>query len=165
MSTIMARVFSAKPAEQAPIEAIPGNALLWLIASFALLLVPQWDRLPWWLIAACAVLAGWRWLAQKGRVRLPGRLLRTGIMLVLIGVYVATVQGRFTVDTAASFFVLAVGLKWLETRSARDFCVLFFIQVYHFDVQMAKSRFRCRQLRGPYHWGRGGQRTVPWEHI
>ncbi|MCS5561348.1 MAG: DUF3488 domain-containing protein, partial [Marinobacter nauticus] len=130
MSTIMARVFSAKPAEQAPIEAIPGNALLWLIASFALLLVPQWDRLPWWLIAACAVLAGWRWLAQKGRVKLPGRLLRTGIMLVLIGVYVATVQGRFTVDTAASFFVLAVGLKWLETRSARDFYVLFFIQVY-----------------------------------
>ena len=130
MSTIMTRVFSAKPAEQAPIEAIPGNALLWLIASFALLLVPQWDRLPWWLIAACAVLAGWRWLAQKGRVKLPGRLLRTGIMLVLIGVYVATVQGRFTVDTAASFFVLAVGLKWLETRSARDFYVLFFIQVY-----------------------------------
>lgn len=130
MILTIARVFSAKPAEQAPIEAIPGNALLWLIASFALLLVPQWDRLPWWLIAACAVLASWRWLAQKGRVKLPGRLLRTGIMVTLIGVYAATVQGRFTVDTAASFFVLAVGLKWLETRSARDFYVLFFIQVY-----------------------------------
>ncbi|HAC28432.1 MAG TPA: DUF3488 domain-containing protein, partial [Marinobacter hydrocarbonoclasticus] len=130
MILTIARVFSAKPAEQATIEAIPGNALLWLIASFALLLVPQWDRLPWWLIAACAVLASWRWLAQKGRVKLPGRLLRTGIMVTLIGVYAATVQGRFTVDTAASFFVLAVGLKWLETRSARDFYVLFFIQVY-----------------------------------
>ena len=89
---------------------LPSRALLWLIASFALLLSPQWDRLPLWLIAACAVLAAWRWLAQYGRVRLPGRLLRTGILLVLIGVYVATVQGRFTVDTAASFFVLAVGL-------------------------------------------------------
>lgn len=109
---------------------LPSRALLWLIASFALLLSPQWDRLPLWLIAACAVLAAWRWLAQYGRVRLPGRLLRTGIMLVLIGVYVATVQGRFTVDTAASFFVLAVGLKWLETRSVRDFYVLFFILVY-----------------------------------
>jgi transglutaminase-like putative cysteine protease len=104
--------------------------LFWLIASFALLLSPQWDRLPLWLIAVCAVLAAWRWLAQYGRVRLPGRLLRTGIMLVLIGVYVARVQGRFTVDTAASFFVLAVGLKWLETRSVRDFYVLFFILVY-----------------------------------
>jgi transglutaminase-like putative cysteine protease len=109
---------------------LPSKALLWLIASFALLLSPQWDRLQLWLIAACAVLAAWRWLAQYGRVRLPGRLLRTGIMLVLIGVYVATVQGRFTVDTAASFFVLAVGLKWLETRSVRDFYVLFFILVY-----------------------------------
>ncbi len=109
---------------------LPSRALLWLLGSFALLLSPQWDRLPLWLVAACAVLAAWRWLAQYGRVRLPGRWLKTGIMLVLIGVYVATVQGRFTVDTAASFFVLAVGLKWLETRSVRDFYVLFFILVY-----------------------------------
>ena len=117
-------------ADSAPATGLPSRALLWLIGSFALLLTPQWDRLPLWLIAACAVLASWRWLAQYGRVRLPGRLLRTGIMLVLIGVYVATVQGRFTVDTAASFFVLAVGLKWLETRTVRDFYVLFFILVY-----------------------------------
>lgn len=117
-------------AESVPATGLPSKALLWLIGSFALLLTPQWDRLPLWLMSACAVLAGWRWLAQYGRVRLPGRGLRTGIMLLLIGVYVATVQGRFTVDTAASFFVLAVGLKWLETRTVRDFYVLFFILVY-----------------------------------
>src|SRR5690554_8175057 len=51
-------------------------------------------------------------------------------MLILMAVYIATVQGRFTVDTAASFFVLTVGLKWLETRTARDFYVLFYILVY-----------------------------------
>ena len=39
---------------------LPSRALLWLIASFALLLSPQWDRLPLWLITACAVLAAWR---------------------------------------------------------------------------------------------------------
>lgn len=111
-------------------ELVSGRALIWLIAGFGLLLIPQWDRLPIWLVASCAVLAGWRWLAQSGRVRLPGRWMRTGIMLVLVAVYIATVQGRFTVDTAASFFVLAVGLKWLETRSTRDFYVLFFILVY-----------------------------------
>lgn len=122
--------FGAGGSEPEAAASLPSRALLWLIASFALLLSPQWDRLPLWLIAACGVLAAWRWLAQVGRVRLPGRWLRTGIMLVLIGVYLATVQGRFTVDTAASFFVLAVGLKWLETRSVRDFYVLFFILVY-----------------------------------
>ena len=120
--------------EDATATHLPSRALLWLIASFALLLAPQWDRLPLWLIAACAVLAGWRWLAQYGRVRLPGRLLRISLMLLLIGTYVATVKGRFTVDTAASFFVLAVGLKWLETRSVRDFYVLFFILVYLVSV-------------------------------
>lgn len=130
MSRLVDVLLGRNRRSEVPIDAIPGTALLWLIGSFALLLLPQWNRLPWWLIAACVVLAGWRWLAQSGRVRLPGRWLRTGIMLVLIGVYVGTVHGRFTVDTAASFFVLAVGLKWLETRSARDFYVLFFILVY-----------------------------------
>nr|WP_242634446.1 DUF3488 and transglutaminase-like domain-containing protein [Marinobacter salicampi] len=98
--------------------------------AFAILVTPQWDRLPWWLLALCIVLASWRWLAQLGRVRLPGRLIRLAIMAAAIAVYVATVKGRFSVDTASSFFVLAVGLKWLETRTARDFYVLFFILVY-----------------------------------
>ncbi|NMT63746.1 transglutaminase TgpA family protein [Marinobacter orientalis] len=111
-------------------ELVSGRAMIWLIASFALLLVPQWDRLPVWLIASCIVLAGWRWLAQTGRLRLPGKWSRSGLMLVLVAIYIATVQGRFTVETASSFFVLAVGLKWLETRSVRDFYVLFFILVY-----------------------------------
>ncbi|MGO1501807.1 MAG: transglutaminase TgpA family protein [Marinobacter sp.] len=109
---------------------LPSRALLWLIASFALLMTPQLDRLTPWLIFVCIALAGWRWLAQQGRVRLPGRWLRTGIMLVLVALYLIRVRGSFTVDTAASFFVLAVGLKWLETRTVRDFYVLFYILVY-----------------------------------
>jgi len=119
---------------------IPRRALLWLIAGFAVLLVPQWDRLPVWLIAACGLLAGWRWLAQSGRVRLPGRWPRMAIMAALLGVYAVTVQGRFSVDTAAFFFVLAVGLKWLEARRTRDFYVLFFILVY-----LATVNFLFRQ--------------------
>nr|WP_183700639.1 DUF3488 and DUF4129 domain-containing transglutaminase family protein [Marinobacter oulmenensis] len=123
-----------------PPEVLPMRALVWLLAGFALLLIPQWDRLPPWLLAACGVLAGWRWLARTGRVRLPGRWLRMAIMLVLMAVYIATVQGHFSVDTAASFFVLAVGLKWLETRSARDFYVVFFILTY-----LAAVNFLFRQ--------------------
>ncbi|KAA1175104.1 DUF3488 domain-containing protein [Marinobacter salinexigens] len=138
--SLLSRIMGDSPSDTASVAAIPSRALAWLVASFALLLIPQWDRLPIWLLAACGVLAGWRWLAQYGRVRLPGRLLRTAIMLLLISVYVATVSGRFTVDTAASFFVLAVGLKWLETRSSRDFYVLLFIVIY-----LATVNFLFRQ--------------------
>ncbi|WP_404362362.1 DUF3488 and DUF4129 domain-containing transglutaminase family protein [Marinobacter sp.] len=111
-------------------EQLPSRALLWLMVGFGLLVLPQWDRLPPWLIAVCGLLAAWRWFAQQGSIRLPGRLLRFGVMLATTAVYLATVQGRFSVDTASSFFVLAVGLKWLETRSSRDFYVLFFILIY-----------------------------------
>lgn len=109
---------------------IPGPALLWLMGAFFVLLIPQWDRLPLWLTLSCSGLAGWRWLAHVGRVRLPGKWLRGAIMLAMIAGYIATVSGRFTVDTAASFFVIAVGLKWIETRAFRDFYVLFFILTY-----------------------------------
>ena len=129
---------SARADKQNPV--LPGSALAWLLASFVILLVPQWDRLPVWLLAACATLAGWRWLAQIGRVKLPGRWLRTGIMLVLMAIYIATVRGHFSVDTASSFFVLTVGLKWLETRKVRDFYVVFFILVY-----LATVNFLFRQ--------------------
>jgi transglutaminase-like putative cysteine protease len=116
--------------EAAEHTGLPSKSLGWLLASFAVLIVPQWDRLPWWLLGACAVLAGWRWLAQTGRLRSPGKWLRSGVMLGMVVIYILTVDGRFTVETAASFFVLSVGLKWLETRSIRDFYVLFFILVY-----------------------------------
>lgn len=138
------RRYRSADADASPAELVSGKALIWLIASFALLLVPQWDRLPVWLIGSCVVLAGWRWLAQSGRLRLPGKWLRSGIMLALVAIYIATVQGRFTVETASSFFVLAVGLKWLETRSVRDFYVLFFILVY-----LATVNFLFRQ---EIHW-------------
>lgn len=109
---------------------LPSNALIWLIASFGLLLLPQINRMPIWLSAACLLLAGWRWLVQGGYVRLPGRLLKITVMMGLIIAYVATVKAHFTVETASSFFILAVGLKWLETRTSRDFYVLFFILCY-----------------------------------
>lgn len=109
---------------------MPSGALLWLLCGFVVLLLPQWDRLPPWLILACLLLAGWRWLAQQGRVRLPGRWLKLALMGALIAGYIGTVSGHFSVDTAAPFFVLAVGLKWLETRNSRDFFVLFFILAY-----------------------------------
>ncbi|MDX1754938.1 MAG: DUF3488 and DUF4129 domain-containing transglutaminase family protein [Marinobacter sp.] len=116
--------------EPGPQPPVPGPALLWLIAGFWVLLTPQWDRLPLWLLATCVVLAGWRWLSQVGRVRLPGLGVKSLIMVALIATYGITVNGHFTVDTAASFFVIAVALKWLETRSERDYYVLFFILVY-----------------------------------
>ncbi|MGQ7274773.1 transglutaminase family protein [Marinobacter sp. V034] len=109
---------------------LPTSALLWLLIAFGLLLLPQLDRLPIWLSVSCVALAGWRWLVQLGIIRLPGRILRIAIMVALIAFYVLGARGQFSVETASSFFVLAVGMKWLETRTTRDVYVLFFILCY-----------------------------------
>lgn len=134
------RKLNASDTDTSGALALPGRALVWLIGAFGVLLLPQWDRLPVWLLATCVVLAGWRWLSQLGRVRLPGRVIRTLIMVALIATYLVTVHGRFTVDTAASFFVIAVALKWLETRSERDYYVLFFILTYLATVNFLFER-------------------------
>lgn len=115
---------------QGLLPVLPTSALLWLLIGFGLLLLPQLDRMPVWLSASCVALAGWRWLVQLGMVRLPGRFLRVTIMVALIALYIIGIRGHFSVETASSFFVLAVGMKWLETRSTRDVYVLFFILCY-----------------------------------
>lgn len=140
MNALSRRMRSRSRRAEPAANALPANALIWLMAGFGLLLMPQWGLLPWWLMIACVLLAGWRWLAQQGTLRLPGRWLRLLVMVALTAAYVVSVRGQFTVDSAASFFVLAVGLKWLETRSSRDFFVLFFILTY-----LAAVNFLFRQ--------------------
>ena len=100
------------------------------VAAFALILLAQVQRLPLWLSlgAGGAVLAGW--ILQRRRRRGVGRGW-LGVLAVASAVgFWGYYRGQFTVDTAASFLVLAVALKWLELGRRRDLFILFFIQCY-----------------------------------
>ena len=101
----------------------------WL-AAFGLILLAQVQRLPLWLSlgAGAAVVSGW--LVQRHRKRGLRPLWLGALALVSAAAFWAYYRGQFTVDTAASFLVLTVALKWLELGRRRDLFILFFIQCY-----------------------------------
>lgn len=107
----------------------PSGMDFWLMA-YLLLLLAHLGRLPLWLsaVAIGGGLAGW-FIRRQGRRGISGRWLAV-LAVALAGLFWAYYRGRFTVDTAASFLVLTVALKWLELRRRRDLFILFFILCY-----------------------------------
>lgn len=112
------------------------RALDCLLAGFCLVLLAQFSRLPWWLtgLALSAALAGW-WMRRRGRPPLSKTLLLVFTLVAVTGFWLVY-RGQYTVDTAASFFVVTVALKWLELRQRRDLFVLFFILCYLVTVTL-----------------------------
>lgn len=83
-------------------------------------------RIPLWLILIVAVLFVWHYLITH-HWRLPGKITRLGITLVLTLVtlkYYGTLFGR---DAGMGFLVLLLGLKFLEFRTTRDGAVIIFL--------------------------------------
>lgn len=109
--------------------ASPWGIDFWLLA-YVLVLLAQVGRLPLWLSGFAAVLgvAGW-YMRRTGRRGIGGRWLAV-LALAAAALFWWFYRGQFTVDTAASFLVLTVALKWLELGRRRDLFILFFILCY-----------------------------------
>jgi hypothetical protein len=95
----------------------------WQLAALLVVVLPQYDRLPVWLLASVVVACLWRLPGVEQRVRAPGMLVRTLMLLAgLVGVYYShkTLLGP---EGGVSFLILAAALKLLESRNAtRHFC-------------------------------------------
>ncbi len=109
---------------------VSGRALDFWLGGYLLVLLAQFDRLPIWLflVALAGGIAGWM-IRRRGWAPLARRYL-IPVTLVTAAGFWAIYRGQFTVDTAASFLVLTVALKWLEIRQRRDLFILFFIISY-----------------------------------
>jgi transglutaminase-like putative cysteine protease len=96
----------------------------WQLAALLVVVLPQYDRLPVWLLASVVVACLWRLPGVEQRVRAPGMLVRTLMLLAgLVGVYYShkTLLGP---EGGVSFLILGAALKLLESRNARDIFVL-----------------------------------------
>lgn len=99
-------------------------------AAYVLILLAQVGRLPLWLSGFAAVLGVLGWIIRRqGRRGIRGRWLAV-LALGAAALFWVFYRGQYTVDTAASFLVLTVALKWLELRRRRDLFILFFILCY-----------------------------------
>lgn len=104
---------------------IPRAALLWILASVLLVILPQSQRLPLWVSLVAVVCVAWRLLIYAGRLNYPGRIAR-GVIVVLTLVFSAS-QIRdigVSLDSAASLLVLGFIFKLIEMRHKRDIYIV-----------------------------------------
>lgn len=104
---------------------IPRAALLWVLASVIMVLIPQTVRMPLWISVVAVFCIGWRVLIFRGKLNYPGRIIRG--MLVAFTLLVLVSQLRTLgvgLDAAASLLALGFVFKLIEMQYKRDIYVV-----------------------------------------
>jgi len=104
---------------------IPRSALIWILLSVAVVLVPQSVRMPAWISVVAAVCIVWRVLIFRGKLSYPSRWMR--ILIVLFTLAVSIPQMRSVgigLDSAAALLALGFVFKLIEMKQKRDIYIV-----------------------------------------
>ena len=136
-----------RPADGAPGMA-PAAALgrqqgAWLLIAAAITVIPHGVWLPTWIYGLCLLLLAWRGLLLWQGTRPPPTLLLLALSTAVAAGVRLEFGHFFGKDPGVALLALLLGLKLLETRSARDIRaavqLCFFLQLALFleDQSMA----------------------------
>lgn len=104
---------------------IPRSALIWILLSVALVLLPQSVRMPAWISLVAALCIVWRILIFNGKLNYPSRWMR--VLIVLFTLVVSISQMRsigIGLDSAAALLALGFVFKLIEMKQKRDIYVV-----------------------------------------
>ncbi|HEY4368967.1 MAG TPA: DUF3488 and transglutaminase-like domain-containing protein [Steroidobacteraceae bacterium] len=104
--------------------------LLWVVAGFALAVLPHVPDLRIWIVLLACVCAALRIVIALRNWELPPRLVRTVIAVAaMIGVLLTyrTLNG---LEAGTAFLVVMGAMKLIETRSARDLTIVIFVAYF-----------------------------------
>ncbi|TDY03874.1 transglutaminase TgpA family protein [Thiohalophilus thiocyanatoxydans] len=121
-----------------------------LLLAILLVILPHLPHLPIWLALAGLLAIGWRLLHDTGRVPLPGRLVRTGLVVLAILALLATYRTLVGREAGSALLLLMLTLKLFEMRSWRDVTVVVFLG---FFVMVTAFLFSQSLLMGIYTLG------------
>lgn len=99
---------------------LSASARHWQLLALLASVLPQYERLPVWLLAMVAVACLWCLAPVARRVPLPGAFTRSVLLGAgLVGVYFShrTMLGP---EGGVSFLIVSAVLKMLESRTRRD---------------------------------------------
>lgn len=104
---------------------IPRAALIWVLLSVLLVILPQSLHMPAWVTVVAVLCIGWRVLIFNGKLNYPGRVVR--VLVVLFTLVVSISQMRTIgvgLDSAAALLSLGFVFKLIEMRNKRDIYVV-----------------------------------------
>lgn len=100
--------------------ALTSTARHWQALALLVSVLPQYDRLPSWLLAATALACLWCLGPVRRRLPLPGTLMRIALLLAGLGGVYASHRTLLGPEGGVSFLIVAALLKMLESRVQRD---------------------------------------------
>jgi protein-glutamine gamma-glutamyltransferase len=104
---------------------IPRSALVWILISVVMVMLPQSIRMPVWISLIAAFCVAWRILIYNGKLSYPSRPMR--ILVVLFTLVVSISQMRnigIGLDSAAALLALGFVFKLIEMQHKRDIYVV-----------------------------------------
>lgn len=113
--------------QQQRLDAIPRNALLWLLVAQVLVIAPHLLHIPLWIAGLWVLCAVWRVQVYRTRWRLPRPIVKVGMMTsAAFAVYLSR-GSLIGLDAGVALLITAFTLKLVELRSRRDALVLVFL--------------------------------------
>lgn len=102
----------------------------WQLAALLAVVLPQFERLPYWLSGVVVLACLWRLPVVEQRLPAPGLWLRVAFLVAgLYGVFLSH-RTLFGPEGGVSFLILCAALKLMESRNARDVFVLSILDFF-----------------------------------
>lgn len=109
---------------------IDSIRLRWALAAAAASVLPHVLNVPSWISAVAFLLIGWRLAATFRRWSLPPAWLRISLACLIVVSVFASFRTLNGLDAGTAIVVGMLGMKLLETRTARDLLVVVLIAYF-----------------------------------
>ncbi len=104
---------------------IPRTALIWILLSVILVVLPQRTHMQLWILLIAFLCVTWRALIYSGKLNYPGRLVRILVVLFTVGVTISQTRNiGLGLESAAGLLTLGFVFKLIEMRQKRDVYVV-----------------------------------------
>ena len=111
-------------------EQIPRNALVWVIATQFVVLLPHLNRVPTWVPLIYLAAALWRSMVYQGRWSFPGGWTKSLLSVGCFGGVLLNFGTVIGLEPTVALLLIAYALKLVELATRRDAYMVVFIAYF-----------------------------------
>jgi transglutaminase-like putative cysteine protease len=108
----------------------PRSALIWLMLAISSVYLPLQMHLPLWTGLVFMSVMVWRWMMHLGHWPFPNNAIKAVVVVLAITAVLVSAKGRFHLESATTFILVASLLKVLEIKNQRDGYIVIFISMF-----------------------------------
>jgi transglutaminase-like putative cysteine protease len=108
-------------------QQVPRNALVWIILSQFVLLLPHITRIPTWVIVVFLLTAWSRSMVYQGRWSFPGNKFKAALAITCFAGVFYSYRSLIGLEPTVALLLAAFALKLVELSSRKDAYLLIFL--------------------------------------